>query len=88
MPSAPRHLPNAQLGKRDQRTRRVDSDPAALAEQAVGYGLGAARERRVDLRSSNGLELSDLAEGPGRSVTARDSALGEHLPDTVRHRDG
>src|SRR5262249_36813431 len=88
VPSAPRHLPIARFGERDQRTRSVDSEPAGLAEQAVGCDLEATRERRVDLRSSNGLELSDLAERPGRSVTARYPALGEHRPDTVRHRDG
>ena len=88
VPSVTRHLPIARLGKRHQRARSVDSDPPPLAQQAVGRGLEATRERRVDLSSSNSLWLSDLAEWPGGSVTARDPALGEHLPDTVRHRDG
>src|SRR5262249_20570016 len=87
VPSATRHLPIARLGKRDQRTRGVYSDPATLAEQAVGCGFEATRERRVDLRSAYGLKLPDLAEWPGRPVAARYPAPGEHLPDTVRHRD-
>src|SRR5262249_59179213 len=86
VPSATRHLPIARLGKRDQRTRSVDSDPPTLAEQAVGCGLETTRERRVDPRSSDGLELSDLAAGPGCSVAARYPALGGHLPDPARHR--